>query len=181
MHQNDIGEARSHVSVRAFYATRQHVITFTKACFVQCPGSRWIQSPDWCKQNLVHVRTEYTYGQLYMYTLVSRLEIQIPTRWILIGRTITNPTHVVAQQQSSNTFNFIELPVPHGKIRRPWKRCYYSENLIFFLNLRKSDISLLLSCFKSDSVLWGFEVTPNKTTYSSQPIPWGLTILLTLS
>jgi hypothetical protein len=28
----------------------------------------------------------------------SPVEIQIPTRWSLIGRTITNPPHVVAQQ-----------------------------------------------------------------------------------
>jgi hypothetical protein len=49
MHQNDIGDARSRVSVRAFHATRQHSITFTKACFGQCPGSRWIQSVVWRK------------------------------------------------------------------------------------------------------------------------------------
>ena len=48
--------------------------------------------------SLVQARTEYTYGQICMYTLGSPLEIQIPTPWSLIGRTITNPTHVVAQQ-----------------------------------------------------------------------------------
>jgi len=33
----------------------------------------------------------------YTYTLGSPVGIQIPTHWILIGRTITNPPHVVTQ------------------------------------------------------------------------------------
>lgn len=98
MHQSDIGDARSRLSVRAFHATRQHSITFRKACFGQCPASRRIQSPVWRKQNFVQVRPEYTYGHLYTYTLGSPVEIQIPARWSLIGRTITNPQHVVVQQ-----------------------------------------------------------------------------------
>jgi hypothetical protein len=37
MHQNYIGEVRSRVSDRTFHETRQHNITFTKACFGQYP------------------------------------------------------------------------------------------------------------------------------------------------
>lgn len=64
---------------------------------VICPRVR-------CKSNFEQVETEHLYVQLYAYIQGSPAEIKTPTRWNLIGRSVTAPPHVIAQQYSPTTF-----------------------------------------------------------------------------
>jgi len=59
----------------------------------------------WHELNFAQVRIDDTDGQLYVYTQLSQVEIETPTHWNLIGRSVTTLLPgTVAQQYSSTTF-----------------------------------------------------------------------------
>jgi hypothetical protein len=48
------------------------------------------------KTNFAQVRTDFTYGHLYVYLQRSTVDIQTPTHWNLIGLSMTAPSRVLS-------------------------------------------------------------------------------------
>jgi hypothetical protein len=60
--------------------------------------------------------TEYTYGQLLMYTNGSAVKIQTPTHWNLIASNMTAPPPVHRPAVFFSHLHLIALSLPQGKI-----------------------------------------------------------------
>jgi hypothetical protein len=73
----------------------------------------------WHKLNFAEVWPEYTCDQLHMYIQRSPIDVDNPTYWNPIGRILTNPPRVIAQQYSPITF----VSLTQGKFQHPSQKC----------------------------------------------------------
>ena len=95
-------------------------------------------SPTLANSNVPESRpqdgTEYTYGQLFMYTNGSAVKIQTPTQWNLIGRNMTAPPPVALPSSSSPTFILLSFHCRKEKFGTHFKKFHYLIFFTFFKN-----------------------------------------------
>jgi hypothetical protein len=78
------------------------------------------------------VRTQYTYGQLYIHIQVSPVKIQTPMHWNQIGQSTTTPPAV--------------LP-PSSIFPSPLSHCAFISTRNNLVHISKMLLILLFSCF----------------------------------
>lgn len=128
----------------------------------------------WHELNFAQVRIDDTDGQLYVYTQLSQVEIETPTHWNLIGRSVTTLLPgTVAQQYSSTTFVLLWFHSCKEKLGTHFKNIILSFliSLFYFLSIMKfckswsacigSDTSLMCSNQAPHvDLLWKYKLNP---------------------
>jgi hypothetical protein len=79
------------------------------------------------KSNFAQVGIEYAFAKLYVYIEGIHFDIQTPTHWRMIGRSITAPPPVIAQQYSSTTFIALSFHSSKEKLGACVKNIIISE------------------------------------------------------